>query len=182
MTSITIDYLRPPDRVTVFRNTLVQRSDDCIVTLIEHTALSSPVRVRDQVVLENGSPALWLTFPDAWYDVGLFHTRDDRFTGYYANILTPVVFRSDVEWETTDLFLDVWVGADGVVSLLDEDELEQAVDAGWITAAVAQRAHDEALRLLHAAQAGTWPPRAVTAWSLDRARAHLDGTRIDSPG
>ena len=181
MSVVTIQYLRPPDRVTQFRNVLVQRDDECIVTLMEGTPLQQPVRVGETTVLENGSPAIWLTFPDAWYDVGLFHTRDGCFTGYYANILTPVVFRSEDEWETTDLFLDVWVGADGTVTLLDEEELEQAVAAGWITEEVAQNAREEALRLLNAAQAGTWPPDAVREWSLGRARAvAAAGTSEDS--
>jgi predicted RNA-binding protein associated with RNAse of E/G family len=46
------------------------------------------------------------------------------FTGYYANILTPVRFHSPLDWETTDLFLDVWLDADGSATLLDEDELD----------------------------------------------------------
>lgn len=171
MSEVAIHYLRPPDRATVFHNVLVHRADAFIVTLMEHTKLPRAVRVGEQTILENGSPAVWLTFPDTWHDVGLFHTADDRFTGYYANILTPVVFRSDTEWETTDLFLDVWVGADGAVTLLDEDELEEALASGWITQADADAARDEALRLLNAAHAGTWPPDRVKEWTLARARA-----------
>ena len=173
MTTVFINYLRPPDRLTVFQNVLVHRDAECVVTFTDDTALPAPLVVNDGVVLENGSPALWLTFPDMWYDVGLFHTRDGTFTGYYANVLTPVVFHSDVQWETTDLFLDVWVGADGAIELLDEAELEDALSRDWITAEVAQRARDEALRLLNAAQAGTWPPALVTGWTLERARTVL---------
>jgi len=168
---VAIHYLRPPDRATVFHNVLVHRADDCIVTLMEHTELQRTIRVGEQIILEDGSPAVWLTFPDTWHDVGLFHTANDRFTGYYANIITPVVFRSDTEWETTDLFLDVWVGADGVVTLLDEDELETALASDWITEVDAAAAREEALRLLNAAHAGTWPPDRVKEWTLGRARA-----------
>jgi predicted RNA-binding protein associated with RNAse of E/G family len=168
---VAIHYLRPPDRASVFHNVLVHRADDCIVTLMENTQLTRAVRVGGQTILEDGSPAVWLTFPDAWHDVGLFHTADDRFTGYYANILTPVVFRSETEWETTDLFLDVWLGADGAVTLLDEDELDAALASGWITEADAGTARAEALRLLNAAHAGTWPPDRVKEWTLGRARA-----------
>jgi predicted RNA-binding protein associated with RNAse of E/G family len=86
-----------------------------------------------------------------------------------------------VEWETTDLFLDIWVGADGVVALLDEDELGDALANGWITAADAEAARAEALRLLNAAHAGTWPPDRVKEWNLGRARAiAAAGTSTDT--
>ncbi|HUF49909.1 MAG TPA: DUF402 domain-containing protein [Longimicrobiales bacterium] len=183
MTTVAIDYLRPPGRRTVFHNELVHRDNDCIVTLLEHAVLTAPVTVRGRVVLENGAPAIWLTFPGAWHDIGLFHTRDGSFTGYYANLLTPVVFRSELAWETTDLFLDVWVGTDGTIELLDETELDAALAHRWITDELAERAHAEARRLLHAARAGNWPPAPVTGWTLERVRAALRaGTTGDSPG
>ena len=34
---------------------------------------------------------VWTTYRgDVWHDVGRFHLADGTFTGYYANILTPV--------------------------------------------------------------------------------------------
>ncbi|NIP82533.1 MAG: DUF402 domain-containing protein, partial [Gemmatimonadetes bacterium] len=72
------------------------------------------------VVLDTGAPAVWFTFPGAWHDIGRFHTRSGTYTGAYANILTPVQFLDERTWETTDLFLDVFVGLDGTVHLLDE--------------------------------------------------------------
>lgn len=125
--------------------------------------------VTGRTVLEPGAPVVWFTFPGLRHDIGRFHTVDGAFTGCYANVLTPVERDGDM-WTTTDLFLDVFVDLAGGVHVLDEDELEEAVDRGWISADAARGAEREASRLVAAARDGTWPPPIVDAWPLDRAR------------
>ena len=73
----------------VFHQTLVHERE-ARVTYLAEAGVESPVMVDGRVVLESRSSAVWFTFPGAWHDVGRFHTADGRFTGYYANILTPV--------------------------------------------------------------------------------------------
>ena len=174
--------MRPPGRMTIFRQRLVQRRDDCTVTLLEHADVRAPVMVRDRVVLEPGAPVVWFTFPEAWHDIGRFHTATGEFTGYYANILTPVRFITPTRWETTDLFLDVWLDEGGPV-LLDEDELDAALRAGHVAAEAAARAHAEAAHLCAAARAGSWPPPVCREWTLDRidpkgTRGTQDGAAV----
>jgi predicted RNA-binding protein associated with RNAse of E/G family len=113
---------------------------------------------------------VWFTYPGRWHDIGRFHRADGSFTGYYANVLTPVLMTGD-RWETTDLCLDVWLGADGRVELLDEEEFAEAVERGWMDAPTARAARHEAEALAEAARAGAWPPPEVRAWDLARARA-----------
>jgi predicted RNA-binding protein associated with RNAse of E/G family len=163
----------------VFRQQVVHASPACVVTYVEHADIASPVQVRGRAVLEPGAPAVWFTFPDAWFDVGLFHTRAGAFTGSYANILTPVRFISPLLWETTDLFLDVWHD-DAGMTLLDEDELARALAAGAVTAQQAARARAEADRILALGAAGTWPPPICRVYTLARVRELLrivQGTR-----
>jgi predicted RNA-binding protein associated with RNAse of E/G family len=136
--------------------------------------VSRPTVVADRTVLEPGSPVVWFTFPGRHHDIGRFHTVDGRFTGYYANILTPVEMASDV-WLTTDLFLDVFVDLDGDVHVLDRDELADAVAEGWLDRATARTAELEANRLVEAARAGEWPPAVVDAWPLERVREAAAG-------
>jgi len=133
--------------------------------------MTGPLRVGGSVVLEDGSPVLWFTFPGRWHDIGLFHTADGVFTGTYANILTPVRFLGADTWETTDLFLDVWMDVEGRPALLDDDEFETALREGSLDAATARRARAEAERILRAIGDGAWPPPPVPGWSLERARA-----------
>lgn len=168
--SVRIHYRRPPDRVQVFEQAVVDDDGGCVVTFLESAQLTRPVVAGGRVVLEPGAPVVWFTYRgEVWHDVGRFHRADGTFTGLYANVLTPVVMNG-VEWETTDLFLDVWTDADGRVEILDRDELDAAVDAGWIDARTAARALAEAERLADAARRGAWPPAQVRQWTLERVR------------
>ena len=169
---VRIHYLRPPDREQIFEQRIVHERADVIVTLAESIELGDPLRVGGRAVLEDGSHVVWFTFPGAWHDIGRFHLPDGTFTGCYANVLTPCVIDGRT-WRTTDLFLDVWRGADGQVELLDEDELEAAVGRGYLDARTAARARREAERLIRATESGAWPPPIVHEWTLERARAAI---------
>ena len=139
------------------------------MTLIENVERVEPSIVDGEVILESGSSIVWFSYPGLWHDIGLFHRRDGAFTGYYANILTPVLM-DGTRWDTTDLFLDVWLGVQGEPTILDEVELVEALEAGWIDQDTAGRAREEAAALVAAARTGSWPPHEVRVWTLERAR------------
>ncbi|MEX2281437.1 MAG: DUF402 domain-containing protein [Gemmatimonadota bacterium] len=171
---VRIHYRRPPERLTIFEQLLVHDGEHVIVTLSEKTNISTDVLVNGEAVLEAGAPVVWFTFPGAAHDLGRFHRRDGRFTGLYANVITPVEFESRLEWRTTDLFLDIWLPADGSVPvLLDEDELEAALANRWIDVETAQTARNEADRLISRWRDGSWPLPLVHEWTLEQARAAL---------
>lgn len=174
---VRIHYRRPPDRETVFEQRVLHDGSDGVVTFLGETPLDQPMRVDGRTVLEDGSPAIWFTFPGAWHDIGRFHRADGTFTGVYANILTPVHFVDEHKWETTDLFLDVWLGAGGEARIMDEDELRAAVARGWVDEPTAERARTEAARILERAERHLWPPSLVEAWTLERVWSHEDTTR-----
>jgi predicted RNA-binding protein associated with RNAse of E/G family len=167
MMRVKIHYRRPPDRITVYENELVHADAQVTVTMMRATQLRQPMRLHDRVVFENGAPAIWFTFPGADHDIARFHTSAGVFTGIYANVLTPVEFLSPTEWRTTDLFLDLWADEAGV-HLLDEDELADALERGWIDAETARQARTTAARLMQQHVDGTWPPAVVYEWPLER--------------
>lgn len=173
MSEVRIYYRRPPAREDTFIQTLVAKTPDVVVTYMEETPLPRPVRVGETVVLEHGAPAVWFTFPGRWYDIGRFHLADGSFTGIYTNILTPVRFLDGSSWETTDLFLDHWLDTDGGATILDEDEFEAAVSAGWIDAELERIARAEVERIQRQATAGAWPPAVVDDWTLERVREEV---------
>jgi predicted RNA-binding protein associated with RNAse of E/G family len=173
MQVVKIHYHRPPDRTTIFENELVHAADDVVITIMRATSLARPMVINGKTVFEDGAPAVWFTFPDADYDLGRFHTRDGTFTGIYGNILTPVKFVSATEWQTTDLFVDIWLDADGSAHILDEDELQEAVEHGWIEHRTAEKAQLTARKLIADHERGTWPPRVVYDWPLERVREHV---------
>ena len=171
---VSIHYRRVPDLVSVFRQEVIHRSAEYIVSYVAAAEIGAPVRAGDATILEPGAPIVWFTYPGEWYDIGRFHLVDGTFTGIYANVLTPVLDEGD-RWETTDLCLDVWSGVDGRVLVLDEDEFEAAVGQGWIDAPTATRARSTADALAAAARAGDWPPPHVGDWTLERARTSAFG-------
>lgn len=178
---LEIDYRRPPDHRQVYRQELLVDRADVMISFVPAIALEQPMRIGGEVALEPGSPVVWFTFPDRWHDIGRFHTADGRFTGLYANILTPVTVDDPgtgvARWETTDLFLDLWRGAGGPPVILDEDEWEAARAAGHLDEATATRAWREARALLAAAREGHWPPPVVEEWTLERALDYRALTR-----
>lgn len=167
---VLIHYRRLPHDERVFDQRIVCEREDVIVTVSDPLALAAPLMAGPDVMLEDGSRAVWFTFPGAWHDIGLFHLADGTFTGLYGNVLTPPVLGPGA-WKTTDLFLDIWIPAGGEPVLLDEDELGAALAAGHIDAKTAARAREEADRLLTSARAGMWPPPITRDWTLARIEA-----------
>ncbi len=175
---VRIHYRRIPDREQIFDQRVVAvEPDGAVVTLAEAAPLPRPVRANGEVILDPGAPAVWLTFPGGWHDIGRFHRADGTMTGFYANILTPPEMAAGV-WRTTDLFLDVWQPVAGPPALLDEDEFEEARARGLLDAPTADRARAEAESLIAAARDGSWPPDPVRRWTLEACRdrlAEVDG-------
>lgn len=169
---VAIHYHRPPHRTDVFEQLLVHSTPEYVVTYLEAAPDRKTSRVEDRVILEPGSPIVWFTYPGRWYDIGRFHMADGTFTGFYANILTPVAMDGD-RWETTDLFLDVWLSATGATKILDESELVAALDAGWISPATAATARKHAETIAATARQGLWPHAEVHEWTLEKVRERV---------
>jgi predicted RNA-binding protein associated with RNAse of E/G family len=174
VSGVRIHYERPGRATQIFEQQLVAREADVVVTLLEGAELPRPVVAGGRAVLEPGAPVVWFTFPGAWHDIGRFHLNDGTFTGYYANMLTPVEGLESAEWRTMDLFLDLWLpdGAEPLM-LLDEDELEDARIRGLLKSQLVDRARFEAGRLTALAERGVWPPAACAHWTLELARSVL---------
>jgi len=170
---VEIEYRRAGGETVVYRQRLVEVTPGAVVTLMESTPLPGPKRIGGRVVLEPGSPVVWFTFEGAWHDIGAFHLADGTFTGWYANILTPVALHPPTRelwrWATTDLCLDVWYDRAGV-TLLDQAELEAARASGALDPDTALQAEREAARLVEGVRNDEWPPALVGEWPLDRAR------------
>lgn len=169
-TTVEIRYRRLGRLTRTYRQQVLESGPRGIVTFQPNTPVDAPLVVAGTPILEPGSPVIWLTFPRAWHDIGLFHLADGTFAGLYANILTPVEFVGPNHWETTDLCVDVWVPRRGSARLLDEAELADAEAAGLVAPDVAARARLEANDLIEGLASASWPPALAGEWSLARAR------------
>ena len=173
---VDIRYGRIGQPTQVYRQFVLETRPDVVVTFQPRTPIDKPLVVDGLTILEPRSPVIWFSFLDKWYDIGLFHRTNGAVTGLYGNILTPVDFVDGQLWATTDLCLDVWVPRWGSTQLLDEDELDKAESEDRIGKKLADRARAEARALMHACQAGTWPPPVTAEWSLVRALKVCSGT------
>jgi protein associated with RNAse G/E len=72
--------------------------------------------------LRRGDCFIETYYSDRWYNIFEIHDRDNgALKGWYCNITRPSKF-TDGRVEYVDLFLDLWVSADGAQTVLDEDE------------------------------------------------------------
>jgi predicted RNA-binding protein associated with RNAse of E/G family len=170
---LAVHYHRPPDRFDIFEQQLVHADEHVVVSLLESASKQEPALINGKLALEQGSPIVWFIFPGAQHDIGRFHSRTGEFTGYYSDIIEPAEIKSSNQVILTDLFLDVWVDRDGQASIVDADELDAAVEKGWISQTVADGAWAEANRLIALHEQGAWPPAVVNEWTLDRVRQKL---------
>jgi hypothetical protein len=98
----------------------------------------------EERVLHRGQ--LRVTRRDDPFSVFLFTNHDGSFRGWYLNIEQPQR-RAGSNFDYEDELLDVWVALGHDPELLDEDELEEAVEHGFVAPerAAAIRATAEAV-------------------------------------
>lgn len=101
------------------------------------------------VLFERGDQWTEHYWRSRWYSVKEIHRSDGTFKGWYCDIARPLRVRGD-QLYSEDLYLDVWVSADGQTVLrLDEDEFAESglADRDPAAAAAAESAFDDLVRL-----------------------------------
>ncbi len=84
-----------------------------------------------------------------WWYPTVYRGADGERRGTYVNVCTPVeVFPDAVRY--VDLHVDVVKHADGTVERVDDDELDAAVAAGHVSAALAEKARAVAATVVEA--------------------------------
>jgi predicted RNA-binding protein associated with RNAse of E/G family len=175
---VAIVYARPPDDVQHFSQELLHDGSVCKITLLVLEPQDGPLRVGE-IDLPPGGAILWFMFPGRPYEVGSVYDPSGELLGYYTNFIRPSQPETTV-WQLTDLFLDVWQPVAAPPSLLDEDELTEAEEAGWIKLEDVERTRAEAAAVLRAARNHRWPPGVVLRNPLDAVPSLR--FRRDAPG
>jgi protein associated with RNAse G/E len=67
-------------------------------------------------------------FPDRWYSLLRFRTRNNQTVGYYVNFSLPLTELRKNYYRDVDLELDLWVEPDGTATILDQDEFQLEID------------------------------------------------------
>jgi uncharacterized protein len=117
----------------------------------------------------------WLQhFPaSSHHTVTTMFDRDGRIAQWYIDICEAHgIDERGVPW-FDDLYLDIVVSPSGRYWLLDEDELDAALETEQVSRDTYDLAHAEARRLLDAIAAHTWPLLALSEAHLAAHRAVL---------
>lgn len=153
-------YVRLPDRVLNLCDELIYKSGRVVVGK-SHVESAHGVEFDGEVVLANGFQFLYFDLMDKWFTVGKIRNLQGKHTGYYCDIVMPPKLLGDGGVEITDLFLDLWVSPDLRYRILDEEELEQAFEKGWINKQLYHRAKEELKKLISLVCKGNFPPSIV---------------------
>jgi predicted RNA-binding protein associated with RNAse of E/G family len=123
-----------------------------------------PLVVRGKEAIADGARVIWFLQKDEGWDIAAVYRPDGSFSGYYVDVLDPVYWE-DANAATllpiVDLFLDVWIDAEGWFEVLDRDEFEEASEKGWITEGQQNHARRVLAELEEGIAAGTFPPPEV---------------------
>ncbi|MDX1395112.1 MAG: DUF402 domain-containing protein [Gemmatimonadota bacterium] len=165
-----VDVRRGPDRLDTFEQELLVDDVDLKIT-VQRLGPDFPVtRIDDRTTLRPGALVVWYLWPDRSYEVGAFHDRRGGLRGHYVNLIRPPAVTGD-RWTVEDLFLDVWLPADGPPVILDRDELDEAVARGWVTPEEGADTVALAEEVVAAASgrrgADAWLPAAVRRWPAE---------------
>ena len=166
---LAFDYVRPGGHLVTFEAQLL-RADRDVVILSHMAHPSKPLFLAGQAVIEDGYDVVWFLFKGRPYDVGRFYRPDGTWTGYYIDILEPVVWQDDNPHSIAplvDLALDLWIAPDGSFRVLDEDEYAAFVDCGDLTSEQATNARSALNEVISSLKSDNFPPSLVTNYCRD---------------
>jgi hypothetical protein len=136
---------------------LLYKSEKLIVGKSKITSEHSVI-FDNKVVLAAGFEIVYFEFMGNWFTIGRIRDLEGRHTGYYCDIVTSPKLLDDDGVELTDLFLDLWVSPDLRYKVLDEEELENALQKGWITKQLYEKIENEMKKLVGIVKRGKFPP------------------------
>ncbi|MXW55144.1 MAG: DUF402 domain-containing protein [Gemmatimonadales bacterium] len=174
--------VRRGSHVKRFRQELLADGPRWKITLQILDADFQPVRIDEATTLRPGSLLMWFLRPGQPFEVGAFYHGRGTFQGYYINLIRPPRLQSS-PWIIEDLYLDVWLPDGGSGVLLDEDELDAAVDRAELSAAEADEVRRIGAKLLARSRRSgrpRWLPRSVGRTPAEAVPALR--LRRDAPG
>ena len=119
---VRIQKLNPDGEVKYeYGGTLLEKDEHQIVVEAFFDRDDMPFQ---DVVFKKGDRFLEFYYFDHWYNIFEIYDRDNnKLKGWYCNVGKPVVMDGDIV-SYVDLALDLWVSANGVQVVLDEDEFK----------------------------------------------------------
>ena len=157
---INLIYRRIPNRVLERDDEVVADLGDVIVARSRFEGMLAPLKVNGVKVIDNGYTMVYFAFVGENYDILKVYDEEGNFRGLYIDVLA-YTRREGNTLEMLDLFLDIFVFPNGEAFLLDEDELEMALNYGLIDRETFDFAYSIAREILGKLKRGEFPPEVV---------------------
>lgn len=146
----------PYEIVDISGDELLYRSDELLVTRWK--------AIRQRKDIYGG---ISYAFLNKGFKLGRFYDQEGKFLYWYCDII-DVLYDSDKdEYTFDDLLVDIKIMPDGMVKILDADELATALETGLISigqACRAMRTLDNVLKLVYS---GNFPPEECRQHGYD---------------
>jgi len=156
---------KPPDKTIEIKTLVLCENTDVLIVKSKLINPSKNLIIGNKTVLEKGFSAIFFEFKRKYYGIAKIFNRNRELTGFYCNINTPIK-RFENGYQTTDLFLDLWVYPEGKqYIILDEDEFEESVKKNWIDEKLAQKASKTLTQIIDMVKNDEFPPKSVKEYA-----------------
>ena len=164
-TKIHLIYRRIPNRILERYDELIADLGDVVVAKSKFEGMLTPLFVNGVKVIDNGYTMIYFAFIGEKYDVLKVYDREGNFKGLYVDILAYTKRKGNT-LEMLDLFLDLFIFPNGEIFILDEEELEIALNYGLIDKETFDFAYSKAREIVEKFKEGNFPPDIVWQYSL----------------
>lgn len=135
-------------------NEIIDISGDKVESVNENLLITSwlPIHPRNDVAF-----GMSYTYLKKGWKISKFYDKDKNFLYWYCDIIDAQI--KDEEYILVDLLVDIKVYPDGKYEILDEEELDEALNEGLITKEQKEEALNKLNALLETIKKGEFPPR-----------------------
>lgn len=135
-------------------NEIIDISGDKVESVSEDLLITSwlPIHPRNDVAF-----GMSYTYLKKGWKISKFYDKDKKFLYWYCDIIDAQI--KDEEYILVDLLVDIKVYPDGRYEILDEEELDEALNEGLITKEQKDEALNKLNALLEIIKKGEFPPK-----------------------
>ena len=135
-------------------NEIIDISGDKVESVSEDLLITSwiPIHPRNDVAF-----GMSYTYLKKGWKISKFYDKDKNFLYWYCDIIDAQIKAE--EYILVDLLVDIKVYPDGRYEILDEEELDEALNQGLITKEQKDEALNKLNALLETIKKGEFPPR-----------------------
>ena len=135
-------------------NEIIDISGDKVESVNENLLITSwlPIHPRNDVAF-----GMSYAYLKKGWKISKFYDKDKNFLYWYCDIIDAQI--KDEEYILVDLLVDIKVYPDGRYEILDEEELDEALNEGLITKEQKEEALNKLNALLEIIKKGEFPPK-----------------------